>query len=222
MDPRHLPMDERLKGSVCAYCEGESNTRDHVPSKVLLDEPYPLQLPTVLACEGCNRSFSLDEEYVACFLECVICGTTKIDNLTRSNVKRILERKDTLKQRIEKCKTKDKGNLVWLPELARFHNVSQKLAKGHIAHELWPQSELIPQSTIVPLEVLEDKQRFTFENFGYGNLTGWPEIGSRAFLRAAGEQIDPFQQSSAWIIVQRDRYRYAVDADVGMVRIVLS
>lgn len=230
MDPRHLStdaMDERLKGSGCAFCGGAPSTRDHIPSKVLLDKPYPAQLPIVDACAKCNQSFSLDEEYVACFLECVICGTTEIDNLTRPNVKRILERKDALKQRIEKCKTKDKGNFVWQPEIARFKNLILKLAKGHLAHELWPKTpcihQLIIPPSIAPLEFLDDEQRSEFENFGNGNLAGWPgEIGSRAFLRAVGEPIDQFEHFGAWSIVQRGRYRYAVDADAGTVRIVLS
>ena len=71
MDPRHLFMDERLTG-MCVYCGAQPETRDHVPSKVLLDEPYPPELPVVGACEKCNASFSMDEQYLACFL--VLCG----------------------------------------------------------------------------------------------------------------------------------------------------
>jgi len=33
-------VDERLKG-YCIYCGGQTQSRDHVHSKVLLDEPYP-------------------------------------------------------------------------------------------------------------------------------------------------------------------------------------
>lgn len=40
MDPRHLPVDSRLVGG-CVFCGGEPGTRDHVPSKVLLDDPLP-------------------------------------------------------------------------------------------------------------------------------------------------------------------------------------
>jgi hypothetical protein len=38
MDPRHLPVDRRLVGG-CVFCGGEPGTSDHVPSKVLLDDP---------------------------------------------------------------------------------------------------------------------------------------------------------------------------------------
>lgn len=67
MDPRHLFVDKRLTG-ICVYCGGEPSTRDHVPSKVFLDEPYPENnLPVVPACETCNNSFSLDEEVCCLF-----------------------------------------------------------------------------------------------------------------------------------------------------------
>lgn len=71
MDPRHLFIDRRLTG-MCVYCGDQPDTRDHVPSKVFLNEPYPPELPVVAACKRCNESFSLDEQYLACFLDCVI------------------------------------------------------------------------------------------------------------------------------------------------------
>ncbi|MBV7337585.1 hypothetical protein KFU94_57025 [Chloroflexi bacterium TSY] len=55
--------------SWCAYCGGDTKTREHVPSKVLLDKPYPKNLPIVSACESCNAGFSMDEEYIACWIE---------------------------------------------------------------------------------------------------------------------------------------------------------
>src|SRR5690349_5967316 len=89
MDPKHLFYDDRLKG-FCVYCGGPEETRDHVPSKVLLDEPYPTPLPVVPACERCNGSFSLDEEYLACFIECTICGTTDPTKVRRPRIQRKL------------------------------------------------------------------------------------------------------------------------------------
>jgi hypothetical protein len=99
MDPRQLFMDERLTG-MCVYCGARPDTRDHVPSKVLLDEPYPPELPVVAACEKCNSEFSLDEQYLSCFLECVICGTTDNSGLQRSKIKRILNERVHLNKRL--------------------------------------------------------------------------------------------------------------------------
>ena len=72
--------DERQK-SWCIHCGGwiaELDTnRDHVPSKSLLREPYPANLPVVEVCATCNEGFSLDEEYLVVFLNCVLAGSTE-------------------------------------------------------------------------------------------------------------------------------------------------
>ena len=77
--------DSRLEG-YCAYCGDITNTRDHVPSKILLDEPYPENLPVVPACSKCNQGFSLDEEYLACLIECIIVGSTKPRDVKRDKM----------------------------------------------------------------------------------------------------------------------------------------
>lgn len=51
--------DERLLAG-CVYCGGATESRDHVPSRILLDEPYPENLPVVPSCDSCNGGYSLD------------------------------------------------------------------------------------------------------------------------------------------------------------------
>lgn len=65
-DPRQLFVDKCLQG-ICVYCGRVPDTGYHSPSKVALDAPYPENLPVVEACVGCNPSFSLDKQYLACF-----------------------------------------------------------------------------------------------------------------------------------------------------------
>jgi len=77
--------DQRLDGH-CIYCGNKPDSRDHVPSKVFLDRPFPENLPVVAACTECNQNFSLDEEYVACLLECTLCGTTEPKLLKRGKI----------------------------------------------------------------------------------------------------------------------------------------
>lgn len=108
MDPRHLFIDERHT-SMCVYCGSRPDTRDHIPSKVLLDEPYPPELLDVGACQRCNASFSLDEQYLTCFLDCVICGNAEASDVHRPNVKRILEDNPALRCRIEGTRKRDEG-----------------------------------------------------------------------------------------------------------------
>jgi hypothetical protein len=136
MDPRQLFFDERLRG-ICSYCGTTPNTRDHVPSRVLLDEPYPTNLPVVEACKSCTEKFSQDEEYIACFIECVICGTAEPNYVKREKVRRILLERPFLATRIrESCSKDSNGNLVWAVDISRIENVILKLARGHLAFEL--------------------------------------------------------------------------------------
>lgn len=93
MDPRHLFIDSRLAGDNCVYCGSTADSRDHVPSKILLDDPLPRDLPVVKACSPCNSGFSLDEEYLACFVECVIAGSVNLELLSRQKIRSILSRK---------------------------------------------------------------------------------------------------------------------------------
>jgi len=135
MDPKKLFFDQRLTG-FCVYCGAEPSTRDHVPSKVLLDEPYPPNLPVVFACERCNNGFSKDEQYLACFIESVINGSSNFTLLKRDKIKRILSENPMLASQIESSKRIDEnGNVFWLPGVNRIKNVILKLARGHAVFE---------------------------------------------------------------------------------------
>lgn len=224
MNPEHyLFVDERLLGS-CAFCGGMPGTRDHVPSKVLLDDPLPPNLPIVESCAKCNQGFSLDEEYLACFLECVIVGSTDLTQIRRMKIRRALEHNPKLAKQIQAASTiGDDGIRRWTPEAGRIQNVVMKLARGHVAYELCRvEVDEPPDITCIPLSAMSVDDRAEFENAGAGELRGWPEIGSRAYLRAAG--AEPFQDSSGpWIVVQSGQYRYSVDENGGVrVQIVIA
>lgn len=215
MDPRQLlGQDERLLG-ICAYCAAVPDTIDHVPPKVLLDEPYPAQLRTVDSCLPCNNSVSRDELYFACFIECVISGTTEPARLTRSKIARKLREEPLLADEIARSR-RDGEPPLWQPDNRRVDRVLRKLAQGHAAWELTlPALGEPTRSSAVPLVCMSDSQRAVFEMPPSATL--WPELGSRAFYRAVKGG------DSGWQIVQTGRYRYCVDQDAGLqVRIVVS
>ena len=67
-------------GSVdCLPCPENNHdrrySRDHVPSKALLNPPYPENLMGVGMCQECNSGFAKDEEYFTAFLASVISGS---------------------------------------------------------------------------------------------------------------------------------------------------
>jgi len=70
----------------CAYCGNFPDTRDHGLSKILLDKPFPENIPIVPSCMKYNNGFSLDEEYFACLIKCLISGTTDLDKLSRESI----------------------------------------------------------------------------------------------------------------------------------------
>lgn len=223
MDPRHLGVDSRLVGA-CVYCGAEPDSSDHVPPKVLLDDPLPSDLATVDACSTCNGGFSLDEEYFACFLECVLAGSTDPESLSRDKIKRILARKVELAERIQSsCRRDESGILVWTPEDERVRSVIVKLARGHAAYELsLPQLEDPIEVQIRPFIAMSERDLHAFENAGAGEMRGWPEVGSRALHRAVGARPHA-SQSGPWITVQVGHYQYKVDQENGVrVQIVLG
>ena len=98
-----------------------------------------------------------------------------------------------------------------------------KLARGHAAYELsQPQLGEPIGLYIQPLESLAEVAKSEFERAGAGELKAWPELGSRAFMRACGAYPHT-DTAGPWIIVQSGRYRYSVDEPGGVVvRLVIG
>jgi hypothetical protein len=218
-------VDGRQK-SWCIHCGGwiaglETNV-DHVPSKSLLLEPYPAELPAVRVCKACNSGFSLDEEYLIAFLGSVLAGTTEPERQSNPRAARILRRSSKLRARIEsarqECVTQGgETRLVWTPEWERVDRVVLKNARGHAYFEYGePMLDAPAYVRSLPLEALTAEQRAEFENVELG--PGWPEVGSRMMTRVVTGQ----DLAGGWVVVQDGVYRYAVAQDGGMlVRSVL-
>lgn len=108
---------------------------DHVPSRVFLDEPYPENLLVVPSCTTCNTGFSLDEEYLACLIECARAGS--VEAVRRPKIRRILEPSPALVARLHQARRENLfGGVEFVPEPPRVSNVLAELARGHAAFEL--------------------------------------------------------------------------------------
>jgi hypothetical protein len=218
MEPLDSFADARLVAN-CIHCGGATETRDHCPSRVLLDEPHPDSLPYLPACAACNRGFSLDEEYFACLVECARTGS--VDAVTRPKVRRIFEHSPALAARITQARSITESGETWFAlEQNRVGNVVLKLARGHAAYELSePQYEKPAHVMITPLHLLTPTARDHFETPPATSV--WPEVGSRAMQRMAVAFSVP--GISPWVSVQVDRYRYlAVAEDTILIRVVVS
>lgn len=209
--------DERQVAQ-CAYCGRTTQTRDHVPSRVLLDEPYPDNLPVVPACLECNLGFSGNEEYVACLIDCSIAGSASPDKVGRPKVQRILSDKPALAARIASASRDIRDDTHFSVESNRVESLILKLGRGHALFELnEPQYDEPAHLGFMPMQLMSEDARLKFEH--PPKATIWPEIGSRAMQR-----LDMLHNSSSeWIVVQPGRYRYmAFVKDAVVVRIVLS
>ena len=210
--------DERVLTG-CIYCGAYPDSGDHVPSRVLLDDPFPDNLPVVPSCRSCNGSYSLDEEYVAALLDCVAVGSVEPTERHRKKVRRILEQRPALSAMLGQARSVDaSGTTVFEPDAARVNNVVLKLARGHSAFELHSLENDEPATfSVVPLELLDAASREAFETPPEVHM--FPEVGSRAMLRMVEHGVP----SPSWIVVQPGRYRFLASPGVPLqVRIVIG
>ena len=180
--------DDRNKG-FCVHCGGPDETIDHVPSKVLLDEPYPENLMAAPSCRKCNTSFSLDEEYLACFLECIVAGIADPEKTHRSKIATILRGNARLLARLQNARSEVNGTPIWSPEFERIQRVILKLARCHAAFELnEPMLEEPAHLAIKPLSLMTAEELSSFEDHRVPVI--WPEVGSRAMQRVLVSGMD--------------------------------
>lgn len=118
----------------CIYCGSPATTREHIPSKVFLDEDEYDNLCTIPACFNCNNSFSDDEFYVAAYIETIKSKIVE-DYKILSAVKRGIDRNEKLKEMLDYQINKT-GSLDLTYDKETFATVIKKLAIGHAAYML--------------------------------------------------------------------------------------
>ena len=215
--------DIRNKG-ICINCgeyleHGKSN-RDHVPTKALLDRPYPDNLPVVETCRQCNSGFSRDEEYLSALIASVVSGSTDLDTERFPAAAGILNRSVRLRERIDQSRRVQstlwgESETLWKVESERISRVMLKNARGHVLFELGIPFTSEPSYTgLSPFLRMSAEQIEGFEALPINYI--WAEACSRMMQRqASGEDM--------WVEVQSDVYRYTVipTEEGTLVRIVL-
>ena len=125
---------EKGKENGCIYCGNSATTREHVPSKAFLIEPFPENLSTIPACFECNNGFSADENYVSCFLD-VLKSFIYADYSCNESTKQRLLKDEKLKQLIDE-QIKLVGKEVHFSyDEKRLLRILEKLAVGHAGFE---------------------------------------------------------------------------------------
>jgi hypothetical protein len=84
----------------CIYCGShEKITSDHVPPRCLFSKPRP-HLITVPACENCNNSARLDDEYFRIVVSAGVENNLEGQRVWREGVIRTLRRSEKLRQHL--------------------------------------------------------------------------------------------------------------------------
>lgn len=209
---------DRQFDGICAYCGAIADTRDHVPSKALLDEPYTENIPVVPCCYKCNNDFSKDEEYFSCAIECCKHMTTNLSSLKRNKVIKALKRNPKLKSELSESIIIQKdsfGNDFYSFNFDnnRLINVIIKLAKGHARYEHSSPFLEEPKSIFFnTISDLSEEEKRLFYTIPISNkLT---EIGSRSsnfvIQKLEGDIVGVI---SLWEMVQENHYQYLVYYD---------
>ncbi|MDO7284684.1 hypothetical protein Q5W88_16305 [Shouchella clausii] len=200
----------------CIYCEKEADTREHIPSKVFLNRPFPEHLSTLPACKSCNNSYSHDELFVSLLIQ-LLKQKYYGSNYSFSNeVNSRIENKRNIET------VKNIKNVINTGELNVYqHQVSRVLTKLAIGHAVW---EIFGEFCIEDVEVTSDTANISYaflnelsqkevdEFFSYFDITNQvlPEVGCRAYehilvLEQDGEEPKYFLD---WVEVQESEYLY--------------
>lgn len=216
LDPKKLFFDGRLKG-VCIYCGAMADTRDHVPSRILLDHPYPSNMNIVPACNLCNNRFSRDEAYLACIIDCAQSGG--LVEVKRKKVRDLLDSNVSLASKIHNQTVISLEGQRLLPEMNRVSNVIVKIARGHLYYEC---SEIfLHEPSYLMIKPFHSMSEIEIKEYGKCHRVRiFPEIGSRAFVKHFASQ--KLGISHDWEVVQVGRYRFMVDYSNITIKFVLS
>jgi hypothetical protein len=209
------PQNDSRFDNICCYCQNyiyENITRDHVPSKVLLESPFPENLPVVFCCYDCNQNFSTDEEYFACMIEYICSETADIELFERVKIREILNKKKHLRKRIEDNLEVRDGVIKVTVEMEAINKIIKKLIYGHLAFEFANPYISEPDYIIFnTLDKLSPEDLDLF--FSTQEIEKAPELGSRSALVMTFYNNVPIYD---WKIVQDDIYHYKIDVFQGV------
>ena len=229
---RHYTGDKRLFQYLtykkeglftCIYCLNKADSKEHIPSKIFLDEPYHDELAILPACKKCNQSFSKSEQYLACLIDYIETKLNKNIHFKRVKVSKALNnRKTLLAELTQSTILNSKNELDYIEyDINRIEKVILKLSIGHAIYGLSAVNLKKPKN--INFKFLPDITQEEINAFNHSPSADIsPEIGSREgqyiTLSTTGE---PFIH---WKTIQDNQYRYLAftSNDNICIRIVIS
>ena len=243
MEFRPYLGDNRLKNrivyegpnkSFCIYCGKVADSREHIPSKVFLDKPFPADLYLVPACRVCNNSFSSDELYTW-FVIKLLEQRAGIDCLSTSyqSAKRFAshpgvhsEAQNDISLFINRPNSFDVHKTLFDFKSERIARILKKLAVGHAVYELsecyYSESLDTWKTSTIEYSFAPTLSQEIIDDFNCAiDINGLvlPEIGSRVYenIYVITLPLCPIEGDNNmalgvvlldWTDVQDNRYRY--------------
>jgi len=206
-----LEKNKRFE-SVCIYCRSNpAKSKEHLPSRVFIDIPYPNEYSIVPACEKCNIGFSADEVYVSCFVDKLRNALSDYMIPLRGKTISALSHDNELARILcEQIRAEsDKIYVNYQPE--PFLKILIKLAKGHLCQlqDKVIESDCLVECTFKFKNDLSELEVYNFEELPLAEIAS--ECGSNfthALLVVERVGLQPSQVLIPWDEVQEGNYRY--------------
>jgi hypothetical protein len=179
---------KKITSDQCAYCIEPSETKDHVPPKLLFPKPRPSDLITVPSCLRCNSKAGIDEEYflgVHMFSEAALSDAGKA--LWKQKLVRTYRKNRGLRNLLARSLIQVR---IWTPnglylgtregitlDHGRLDRVVQKIIRGLYYHEY--QDRILEKTRVdcMRLDTQEKLQQVTHlaKSVHYGSRN-WPGL----------------------------------------------
>ena len=180
-----------MNSNICLYCGGKSETRDHIPTKGLLNKPFPNNLLTVPSCMECNNSFSKDEVYLITLLLTISESFTLLEKQEpNGHLDSAIDRKPLLYDSIIDSLTIGGDGKVFINiEQERVGRIVSKIACGIYSKEF---------KQVRPVVEFNRVKRFAIDNHS--------EITNKLLSILQSEHF----ASNKWTVVQKDVFAYTI------------
>lgn len=207
----------------CVYCYEKADTREHIPSKIFLNEPYSNNLAILPACFNCNNSYSDKEQYLACLIDYLQYKLYNLETVQRSKIQKTFISKPHIKDELEKSTIyANDGKLNYIEyNHDKIQAILLKLSIGHATYSL---SRIhLDKPDIINYKFLPELSDEELHNFNSEVMCDVsPEIGARSFdnIVITNDGIPIV----TWNIVQDNQYKFlAYESKTSMnIRIVIG
>jgi len=207
----------------CIYCYEEADSREHIPSKIFLNEPYESNLAILPSCIKCNNAFSENEQYLACLIDYVQYKLSKLKTVKRKKIEKTFKTRPHIKNEFEKStKYTNDGNLEYIEfSHERIKTILLKLSIGHAIYSL--SSICLGEPSFINYKFYIQLTKDEMANFNLEPISNIiPEFGSREGIYIS--MLDEGIPITTWNIVQNGQYRFLAYEDKGStnIRIVIG